>query len=238
MPGDILITGADGIRVVLTRHEPEVGLETLGVMQAMDGNNREEVTLLRSKALAFAESMRTGYLSKNDAWYALTATIMKTLEYPMATTTLSKKEWNFIMGPILKACLTRSGIDRSFPRDVLYGLTNLQGFGLMHPWYDQELRHLLVCFKQTTAGGITGSLISASLEQLCLEVGLPGWLTDHAFETYRLLTTPSWITTVWAFASRFHIEIRDSETQLLPRRTDFSCRPSHPTVFKAQTFCN
>jgi hypothetical protein len=57
MPGDIFITGADGIRVVLTRHEREVGLETLGVMQAMDGNNREEVTLLRSKALSFAESI-------------------------------------------------------------------------------------------------------------------------------------------------------------------------------------
>jgi hypothetical protein len=43
-----------------------------------------------------------------------------------------------------------------------------------------------------TTGGITGSLISASLEQLRLEVGLPaGWLTDHAFETYHILTTPS-----------------------------------------------
>ena len=37
--------------------------------------------------------MKTGYLSKNDAcWFALTATIMKTMEYPMATTTLLQSE--------------------------------------------------------------------------------------------------------------------------------------------------
>jgi hypothetical protein len=118
MPGDIFITGGDGRRVTLTRHEPDVGKETLGVMQAMDGNDDEEVLHLRRKADDFAESMRTGCLSKNDAWFALAATIMKTLEYPMATTTLSEKEWDHILVPILKAGLPRSGIDRSFPRDI------------------------------------------------------------------------------------------------------------------------
>jgi hypothetical protein len=67
MPGDVLITGVDGERVVLTRHDPGVGLETFGVMQAVDGNNREEVKHLRKKADDFADSMRTGCLSKNDA---------------------------------------------------------------------------------------------------------------------------------------------------------------------------
>ncbi len=220
MPGDILITGVDGQRVVLTRHDPDVGLETLGVMQAMDGNNREEVRHLRKKADAFAESMRTGYLSKNDAWYALTATIMKTMEYPMAAITLTEKNWEHIMVPILKAGLPRSGIDRSFPRDILYGPTSLQGMGLLHPWYHQEITHLLVCLQQTTIRGTTGQLIAASTEQLRLELGLPGWLTDHAYEVFGALTTASWITTVWQFASRFKIEIRDSEAKLEERRTN------------------
>ena len=51
MPGQILITGVDGKRVVLTRHEPSVGQETLGVMQAMDGNNKDEVLHLRKKPM-------------------------------------------------------------------------------------------------------------------------------------------------------------------------------------------
>jgi hypothetical protein len=101
MPGDILITGVDGVRVVLQRYEAKVGKETLGVMQAMDGNNVAEIAQLLKKAVAFADSMGTGYLSKNDAWFALTATIMKTMEYPVATTTITETEWNTIMTPIL-----------------------------------------------------------------------------------------------------------------------------------------
>ena len=50
----------------------------------MDGNNVAEIAHLFKKAVAFADSMRTGYLSRNDAWFALTVTIMKTMEYPMA----------------------------------------------------------------------------------------------------------------------------------------------------------
>lgn len=79
---------------------------------------------------------------------------------------------------------------------------------------------MLLCLKQTQIGGITGSLISSSSEQLQLEVGLPGWLTEHNFSTYQVLTTPSWITTVWEFASKFKIKIRDSEAKLFLQRTN------------------
>jgi hypothetical protein len=122
-------------------------------MQAMDGNNRDEINYLRAKAESFADYMRTGFLSKNDSWYALNATILKTMEYPMATTTMTETEWNYIFAPILLASLPKAGLDRSFPRDILFGPSSLQGFGIMHPWYNQELTHLLVCLKQTTVGG-------------------------------------------------------------------------------------
>ncbi len=75
------------------------------MLQAMDGNNWAEVQHLHGKAEAFSDSMPTGFLSKNDAWYALTATIMKTVEYPMATTTMTEKDWKYIMAPILLASL-------------------------------------------------------------------------------------------------------------------------------------
>jgi hypothetical protein len=71
MPGDILITGVDDQRVVLKRYEADEGQETLGVMQAMDGSNTAEIAQLRHKADPFAGAMRTGYLSKDDAWFAV-----------------------------------------------------------------------------------------------------------------------------------------------------------------------
>jgi hypothetical protein len=178
-------------------------------MQAMDGHNAAEILHLGNKAAAFAEFMRTGFLSKTYAWFALTATILKTMQYPMATTTMKESELNQIMAPILRARLPQAGIEDNFPWDILYSPACLQGFGILHPWYNQESTHLLVCLKQTQIKGIMGCLLSASMEQLCLEVGLLGWLTDHNFSILQVLANPSWIAAVWEFASCFKIEIRD-----------------------------
>jgi hypothetical protein len=149
MPGEILIADVDGSRVALQRHKVTVGKETLVVMQAMDGVNADEILHLRNKAEDFAESMRTGMLSKNDAWFALTAAILKTMQHPMAATTMTEKEWNHVVAPVLRAGLPRACIDRNFPRDMLHGPECLQGFRIMHPWCDQEITHLLACLKQT-----------------------------------------------------------------------------------------
>jgi hypothetical protein len=41
------------------------------------------------------------------------------MEYPMATTTMTEKEWNYIMAPILTKGLPRAGIDQSYPWDIM-----------------------------------------------------------------------------------------------------------------------
>ena len=101
----------------------------------------------------------------------------------MGATTMTEPEWNKIMAPILTAGLPRAGIDRSFPRDILYGQKSLQGFGILHPWYHQEIIHLQICLKQTLLHDITGQLIIAATEQMRLELGVSGVFTDHDYDT-------------------------------------------------------
>ena len=115
----------------------------------MDGNNTVQHAELRKKTEDFAECMRTGFLSKNDAWYAINTTIMKTLEYPMTATTISEENWEHIMVPLLAAGLPRAGMARTFPRDILFGPTTVQGFGIIHPWYHQQILHLIALLEHT-----------------------------------------------------------------------------------------
>jgi hypothetical protein len=132
----------------------------------MAGQNPREIKRLRKKSEEFAESMQTGFLSKADACYALDMTILKTLEYPMVATTITEKLCEYIMAPILQAGLPRAGIARHFPRDVLFGPKSLQGFGIFHRWYHQELMHLITSIQQSSFQSISGGLLSTSLEQL------------------------------------------------------------------------
>jgi hypothetical protein len=90
-PGDISINNVNDIgRARLHRYEASEAQKTLGVFLAMDGNNMEETRYLRQKAVDFADCVRTGFLSRQDATYALHCTIMKTLEYLMVATTMNK----------------------------------------------------------------------------------------------------------------------------------------------------
>jgi len=84
-------------------------------MHAMDGENEDEVLHRRKKAGEFAESMQAGFLSKDAAWLALAAAIMKTMEHPMAAAMLTEKEREHAVVPTLRPGSPRSGADRSFP---------------------------------------------------------------------------------------------------------------------------
>ena len=140
----------------------------------MDGNNRREIEALRAKSEEFADCIRTGFVTKTGAWHALSSTIMKTLEYPMIAINLTKKEWDYIMRPILKHPLPRAGLVRTFPHAICTVLAcSYYGFNIMHPYYKQHYLQLQACLGQTMRKTITNDLIRANLEQLRLEVGLP-----------------------------------------------------------------
>ncbi len=215
IPGNLTIRDTCGTqRVILKRYDPDIAKETLGVFLAMNGNNKEEIIKLRNKTEEFAEQLRTGMISKWDAWYAITATIMKTLEYPMLATTITEDEWDFIMRPIRQSGLPKIQLASNFPRKVLYGPKKFQGMGIMHPFYTQELSHLALCLHEGESDTITGELLRASMEQLQLELGTPGHLMQLDFSTLGKLATDCWIKTVWEFAWKHEIEIIDTGPSL------------------------
>ena len=214
IPGDIHVRDADGDMKVLQRLEPKDAIETLGIFIAMDGNQKAEVAKLRSKAVEFAEQVRTGFVTRDEAWHALNSTIMKTLEYPMEAISLNRKQWDYIMAPIVKAVLPRSGIVRSFPHDVLYAPDNCTGLGVMHPFYKQNLKQLDLVLRETLKPSITSHLLNSTLEQMRLEVGLPGddWMMDQSYAW----TTACWLRELLLFCEQEDLSLQDTAPKLEP----------------------
>jgi hypothetical protein len=223
VPGDISIRTVDGAsRVDLQRYEVDHAEETLGVYLAMDGNNTAECAALRKKAEEFADCIRTGFISRDDAVVALHTTIMKSLEYPLEATTMTKKQWDYVMGPIMMASLPRMGYVRTFPRNIVYASKDYCGLGVMHPWYNQELTHLETCLREGTAQTITGDLLRASTEQMRLEMGISSRIGEVAQETKKALTlaTDCWLKTAHSFATTHRLRIHDTLPLLQPYRRD------------------
>ena len=47
---------------------------------------------------------------KQDAWYCLNHTILRTIEYPLMATTMSEQDLDDIINPVLTDALPKSGI--------------------------------------------------------------------------------------------------------------------------------
>lgn len=105
-------------------------VEMLGVFLVPDGNNVEQIKHMRQKTTKYGEMVRTGHVDRHKAWTALNAVAMKSIEYSLPALTLSEKECTEIMWPLLKNYLPKSGLNRNFPRDVLYGNIDIHGLGL------------------------------------------------------------------------------------------------------------
>ena len=216
MPGDITIKGVDGVRVILERLEPSEARETLGVFIAMDGNWRAQVVQLLELTTVFAQQLRVGSVTPNEAWYAFTVTIMKTIEYPMEATYLSEKDWLSIMKPMVGIVLQRSKFAKTFPRDVFYSSKTFQGLGIMHPWHRQEILHLITLCRETMHGSPTGELLQANAEQLRLEMGLPGSFTDAPLDLVAPYLTHSWLKDLLLYLHLHQISLEDPLPKLIP----------------------
>ena len=65
---------------------------------------------------------------------------MKTLECPMATMRLTEDQWNDTVRPALQAT---AGMANTFPHKVIYGPDLYQGLAIQHPYFLQEIMHIM-----------------------------------------------------------------------------------------------
>ena len=85
-PGNLYALNENDTLTTLHREEPTKANETLGTWLSPDGNETEQIAQLLCKSRRFAELIRVGRISQEDAMKAMKSTIWKSLEYPMATT--------------------------------------------------------------------------------------------------------------------------------------------------------
>jgi hypothetical protein len=126
-----------------------------------------EADYLRMKTEQWAELLRTGHLSNQEAWVALQTTIMKTIEYVLPATNMSKQQIDYIMQPVLQMGLSKSGICRNIARDVVYAPNKYLGFGIQHPYFLQGIRKIESIFN--TSQPFTQQLIDASWYRTMVE---------------------------------------------------------------------
>jgi hypothetical protein len=128
------ITSNRNEKVEVTRLEPADGNNMLGVYLAPDGNNKQQVQYLRDKAQHWADSITSHYTNREEVWTALHRTIPFAMSYSLPASTLSEEECKFIMAPIHKIGLPKTGITATIPAAIRSGPIRRGGLGLLNAY--------------------------------------------------------------------------------------------------------
>lgn len=204
---ELTINTADGEQIVLQRNEIGSATLALGIMFTIDGSMKDEVGYLKTKVTAWCDKIRTKKMSKKEVWYALTACIMRTINYPLMATTMTKAEIHKFISPLLQVALPKSGYYRKISHDLVFSSTKFRGLGLTHPWVTQGLEKLiqLIAVNEETT---TNLLMRESFNYCRKECGLgPNFLSTPYLPCYKRILTQGIITTLWEFCSDYNIKV-------------------------------
>jgi hypothetical protein len=198
--------------------QPWQAERTLGVRLAPDGNMDTQFLWMLDKAKSWADQLRTGYLPRHLTWVAWRTTILKTLQYPLPTTTLSRAQCSKITSTIAKVALPRCGIMRSFPRALLHAPLAAGGLNMPDLYVEQGISHLLRLIRYSQSHKhSTGILLRQSCEALKLELGTNGPLFSNPLSLLAI-ATDSWVKATWQFAMEYGITVIDELPDLVPSR--------------------
>jgi hypothetical protein len=170
------------------------------------GDTTDETTYLIEKGNKWSDRVRSSNLSRDEVWYSLNHVIMKTIEYPLLSKTMTKKELDQVVAPILQIGLPRSGICRTISRELVYSSTKYQGLGLIHPFITQGIKKLLQLFDSSSP--LSAGLISVAYHTTMIEAMLGSKFWEYPYEIMRNIVGRTWISTLWEFLDINAITLR------------------------------
>lgn len=217
---DDLFLNNRGNPVKVKRLDTDNAQEALGIKQRPDGAMDDEVEYLESKAIEWAEAVRTKKLSKREAWHCLNSTIMKTIEYPLVATTFSRKQIDQIMQPILQVILQKCGIQKYFPRSLLYGSIRAQGCNLHDPWATQLIEHVQAILRHQSKDTPSADLHIETMELVQCHVGTGSNFWSLPFNKYGCLAPDGWMKTTWEAMDETPLELRGPDLAFPTLRTN------------------
>ena len=239
-PAELKVRDARGIIGAIERLPVSQARRTLGIRLAPDGNNEAEYDYLRSQSLNWHDQVKSGHLPRHLAWQALTTSLLPKLRYPLPATTLSRKACINILAPALQAGLPASGIVRTFPRTLVHAPLTARGLNIPDLYSEQGISYIeMLLAHGHKADDITGKLIRGSVQQLKVELGLPGPLFRQDYQKFHQLATESWIKHVWLFLWENSMSMDDPGPHLEVRRAgdQFLIQTFYEAGFKGRQLC-
>ena len=187
------VQGANQTREQLTQLGPSTARRTLGVWQAIDGNETEQTKQMLEKSNAWSRAVARSSLSRADVKVGITTSLYPSITFGMEATTLSKEQCQEVFKPIKEGVIPKAGYCRNIPKVVLHGPEKYGGIGIKDLYTIQGTEHVKALLNDGGRDNPTGNLITIATEGHALEIGRAERLFEANYAEIERYMTESWI---------------------------------------------
>ena len=129
-----------------------------------------------------------------------------------------------MISPAIRATLNAAGIVRNMAHAVVYGPAMYQGFGVLNPFFLQQIIHIITLITEAVCNSSTGKLLRYSAETFRVEIGIPLSLTSTLYDekTFASYCPLCWYKSLWRFMSKaiYKLDLREEYPDLQPLRVN------------------
>jgi hypothetical protein len=182
--------------------------QSLGIMTRPDGKMLDEIKKLKNAAASWCDGIRTRRLNPEEAWYSLTATILRTLEYPLVATTLTREQCKEIIKPVLKTVLPLYRVQRRLPRALVHGSLRSRGLNIPDLYWTQLIQHIHSIQRHMHRDTPSRDLHVENMDLLQFHIGSTVTFWELPFQEYGCLAPEGWMKHTWEALSLTQLTLR------------------------------
>jgi Reverse transcriptase (RNA-dependent DNA polymerase) len=211
---NLQVPNPEGVVEPLECVEVSEARRTLGVRLAPDGSNNEELRYLLKQAHLWASTIASGHLGRKLSLQSFMTTLRPKIRYPLAATTFTREEASEIDKVLIPTALSQSGINRNFPRDLVFGSKEMGGLGLTEVYTEQGIEGIVRLAQYGRCRQHTvGKLLRASYEWAQMELGCRESIFCLKYSKFGKLLTECTLKATWRFISDEQIVIKAPQAQ-------------------------
>ena len=164
----------------------------LGIRIAVDGNMNEEFEQRMIDAKGYATLITHSNLTRQEAWISYKVIWTPKINYCLPHTTFSYQQCKRIQSQVLQATLPKIGLNRNFPRAVVFGPCRYGGIQLPNLYVEQGMQHITWLLYLQRQPRTTTYLLDILIRHSQLEAGLGESILETKHDLQYI--TPTWLT--------------------------------------------
>ena len=208
--------------------------KTLGTWKQIDGSNKGQIEKLRLKSKEFGEKITNANLSMIESRMAAEMMLVKSLDFPLASSSLTREECESVHRAGLTPCIRKAGFAATTNRAIIHGPRDLGGAAFTSLYSAQFTGQMALLQHHLREGAETADLIRINLSwhQLVADVGFP--ILDTCAKDIPYMDN-SWIMSIQnglvscrgsfrIHDQRFFPKLRDEDEHIMDRALSFDFR--------------